>query len=135
MNILQNLLRWASSAYLLASGGILMAAGAVAYITNMHTLIMPYLPWTGKELSTNLIYMGIGLALLAIAGQFRALRVLGVLGGLALAVLWGYMTFYSSHKFENPDQFQYFTRQTITAVTSFLASFASWWMGRRAGRR
>ncbi|MBM3724069.1 MAG: hypothetical protein FJW40_01405 [Acidobacteria bacterium] len=111
-----------------------LALGLVAYLSGVHNLNLGMLPWTGKNLTNYLIWLGL-LGLMCVAGAFTGkVRFLLPLWCFAILCLFGWGFYLGSYSFPGREEFDQSLWFTGAALVSFLASLTLFKSGRRHHR-
>jgi hypothetical protein len=130
MKILHALMRFYSYLYTLLISFFLTGFGVVAYISGLHNWKIDTFIWTGQDLSTAMLAIGVtgGVSvLLAFFNVFRYLLPLVTLGFFGLSV-WGFIV--QGYKVDGVEAFQWLLAFTAGAGGSFLCSLMEFKRGR-----
>jgi hypothetical protein len=133
--LFSGLLRVYSYLFALAASLVLIAVSGLAFLSNVHTLNLPMLPWDGRELTWWLFGSGVaGLlaALLAIAGRLRALLLVWTLYAAALLVR-GFV--FTPYRFRTQSEFEWAMWLLGASVLAVLGAAFAARKGRKKPRR
>ncbi len=122
MKILHALMRYYSYLFTLGPAGLLTGLGLVAYISGQHSWKIDTLPWSGQDLSTAALILGLmGLISVPLAALNWFRWLLPVMA-FAFALLMVYGFFWQNYRFQDAEEFQGLLGMTAGAVGSFLSS-------------
>ena len=122
MKILHALMRFYSYLFTLFISLFLAGFGIVAFISDLHNWKIDNFIWSGKDLSSAMLILGLlggASVLLAFFNIFRALLPVMALIFFGLMI---YGFFWSPYKFADVDQFQGVAGLAVGAAGSFLCS-------------
>jgi hypothetical protein len=130
MKILHALMRFYSYLFTLFISLFLTGFGVVAFVSDLHNWKIDTFIWTGKELSTAMLALGLLAGISVVLAFFNWFRFLLPLVALAIFGLSVYGFLYQGYRMDGVEDFQWILGFIAGAGGSFLCSLMEFKRGR-----